>query len=144
MITDKSRISIYGYLSDIFSVVTENIYPMTVPTENTDNDTTNGFIVTTVGDINDESEFDCKCYGWVRCSVIAYIPKRTRGRLNKDLYKSFEDGINDAISSNTGINNKGNYYIKEDSILSMEDSEQAQKGNQYHIFVKSFVVVIDK
>lgn len=144
MITDKSRISIYEYLSDIFSVVTENIYSMTVPTENTDNDTTNGFIVTTVGDINDESEFDGKCYGWVRCSVIAYIPKRTRGRLNKALYKSFEDSINDVISSNTGINNNGNYYIKEDSILSMEDSEQTQKGNQYHIFVKSFVVVIDK
>ena len=32
----------------------------------------------------------------------------------------------------------------EDSVLSMDDSEHSQKGNQYHVFVKSFVVVIDQ
>ena len=144
MIQDKSRISIYDYLSEIFSTVTENIYPMSAPTENTEDDTTNGFIVTTVGDINDESEFDCECYGWARCFVTAYVPKRNRGRLNKALYKTFEDGINDAVDANTGVNNTGGYYIQEDSVLSMDESEQSQKGNQYHVFVKSFVVVIDQ
>ena len=144
MLQDKSRISVYDYLSELFSTVTENIYPMSVPTENTDDDTANGFIVTTVGDLNDASEFDGECYGWTRCNVTAYIPKRKRGRLNRTLYKTFEDGINGVIAANTGLNNDGGYYIQEDSVLSMDDSEEVQKGNQYHVFVKSFVVVIDQ
>ena len=144
MITDSSRISLYNYLSDLFSTVTENIYPMEVPTENTQDDTTNGFIVTKVGDMRDESEFDSDCYGWVRCFVTAYVPKASRGRLNKRLYLTFENGINDVIKANTGVNNDGGYYIMEDSVLSMDDGEQSQKGNQYHVFVKSFIVIIDQ
>lgn len=144
MITDKSRISIYNYLSELFSTVSQNIYAMEVPTENTQDDTTNGFIVTKVGDLQDESEFDSSCYGWARCFITAYVPKASRGRLNKRLYATFENGINDVITANTGVNNSGGYYIMEDSVLSMDDSEHSQKGNQYHVFVKSFVVIIDQ
>ena len=144
MITDNSRISIYNYLSDLFSSVSQNIYAMEVPTENTQDDTTNGFIVTKVGDMQDASEFDGDCYGWVRCFVTAYVPKASRGRLNKRLYATFENGINGVIAANAGLNNNGGYYIMEDSVLSMDDSEHSQKGNQYHVFVKSFVVVIDQ
>ena len=72
MITDNSRVSIYNYLSDLFSSVSQNVYAMEVPTENTQDDTTNGFIVTKVGDMQDASEFDGDCYGWVRCFVTAY------------------------------------------------------------------------
>ena len=144
MITDNSRISIYNYLSDLFSSVTQNIYSMEVPTVNTDDDTTNGFIVTKVGDLKDASEFESDCYGWARCFVTAYVPKASRGRLNKQLYATFENGINDVIKANTGLNNNGGYYIMEDSVLSMDDSEHSQKGNQYHVFVKSFVVIIDQ
>lgn len=144
MITDGSRISIYDYLSSLFSTVTENLYSMTEPTATNESDTTDGFIVTRVGGVNDESEFEGDAYGWVRCSVTAFVPKRERGRLNKPLYKSFEDGINGVIKANTGRKDDGGYYILEDSILSMDDDENTQKGNQYHVFVKSFVVVIDQ
>ena len=144
MITDRSRISIYNYLSDLFSSVSKNIYAVEVPTDNTQDDTTNGFIVTKVGDLKDESEFDSDCYGLARCFVTAYVPKATRGRLNKKLYATFENGINDVIKANTGRVTEGGYYIMEDSVLSMDDSEHSQKGNQYHVFVKSFVVVIDQ
>lgn len=144
MITDSSRISVYNYLSSLFSTVTPNLYSMSEPTAATESDTTNGFIVTHVGAINDESEFGGDAYGWVRCSVEAYVPKRERGRLNKTKYKVLEDGINDVIKANTGLNNDGGYYIMEDSILSMDDDENTQKGNQFHVFVKSFVVVIDQ
>ena len=144
MILDNSRISIYEYLSDLFTQVTPNVYSMAVPADNTKDDTVNGFIVTKVGDMNDESEFESDCYGWTRCFVTAYIPKAARGRLNKTLYRTFEEGINRVIKDNTGRVVDGGYYIMEDSILSMDDSEQSQKGNQYHVFVKSFVVVIDQ
>lgn len=144
MISDATRISLYDYLSTVFASVTENLYSMTVPTENTESDTVNGFAVTNVGNVVDESEFDCDAYGWVRCQITAFVPKKSRGRLNKELYKGFEDAILAAIKANTGENNTGGYYILDDSILSMEDDENTQKGNQYHVFVKSFVVVIDQ
>lgn len=144
MITDATRISLYDYLATVFASVTENLYSMTVPTENTKSDTEDGFIVTSVGNLVDESEFKGDAYGWARCQVTAFVPKRTRGRLNKTLYAAFETAINDAIDANTGLNNTGGYYIMEDSILSIEDNEDTQKGNQYHVFAKSFVVVIDQ
>ena len=144
MITDNSRISLYNYLSELFKTVTPNVYSMEVPTDNTDDDATNGFVVTKVGDMNDASEFDSECYGWVRCYVTAYVPKASHGRLNKTLYGAFENGINGIIKANTGRVTDGGYYIMEDSVLSMDDSEHSQKGNQYHVFVKSFVVIIDQ
>ena len=144
MITDATRISLYDYLATVFGNMTANVYPMSAPTDTTSDDTTNGFVVTNVGNVVDESEFNGDAYGWVRCYATAYVPKKTRGRLNKELYKTFEDGIDAAIKANTGLNNDGGYYIQEDSVLSMEDNESEQKGNQFHIFVKSFVVVIDQ
>lgn len=143
MIKDSTRISLYDYLASVFANVTENLYSMYVPTENTESDTENGFVVTSVGDINDESEFRHEAYGWARCQIAAYVPKKSRGRLNKELYKRFEDGINLAIEENVGNSNNEGYYILEDSVLSMEDNESMNKGNQYHVFIKSFVVVID-
>lgn len=144
MITDATRISLYGFLSEVFADVTDNLYSMTVPTENTKSDVESGFVVTNVGNVVDESEFDGDAYGWVRCQVTAFVPKKSRGRLNKELYKAFEDDINAAIKAKTGENNEGGYYILEDSVLSMDDNEDTIKGNQYHVFVKSFVVVIDQ
>ena len=144
MISDGTRISLYDYLSSLFGGVTENLYPMTEPTETTKSDAEDGFLVTNVGNVNDESEFGGDAYGWVRCQVTAFVPKRTRGRLNKELYKTFEDAILEVIKENTGLQNEDGYYILEDSVLSMEDNENTQQGNQYHVFVKSFVVVIDQ
>ena len=127
----------------MFADVTENIYPMTLPTSTEKTDIDDGFIVTNVGNINDDSEFEGEVYAWVRCTVTAYISKKTRGRLNKTLYKAFETGINNAIKAHTGRVTDGDYYIMEDSVLSMDDNENTVKGNQFHAFIKSFVVVIE-
>lgn len=144
MITDSSRISIYNYLASVFASVTENLYSMTTPTETTKDDAESGFAVINVGNVYDESEFKGETYGWVRCQITAYVPKRSRGRLDKELYKEFEDAIDSAIDANIGVENEDGYYIMEDSVLSMEDNENSQQGNQYHVFIKSFVVVIDQ
>lgn len=144
MITDSSRISIYNYLETVFANVSDNIYLMSVPTENNTSDTEDGFVLINVGNVNDESEFDCDAYGWVRCQITAYVPKRSRGRLDTKLYKGFEERIDAAIKANTGENNVGGYYILDDDVLSMEGNEETNRGNQYHVLIKSFVVVIDQ
>lgn len=141
---NESRIAVYNYLKPLFAMVTENVYSMRVPTENTDDDTKNGFIVIQVGGINDESEFGLDTYGWVRCYVTAYVPQQSRGRLDVEKYAEFEDGINTVIRTLAeSPQNNAPYYIMPDSILSMDDDEDTNKGNQYNVFVKSFVVVIN-
>ena len=142
---EESRIAIYNYLKPLFSSVTQNIYPMRVPTENTTDDTKNGFIVIEVGRIVDESEFDLETFAWTRCNVVAYVPQKTRGRLDETKYAAFEDSINSAVRS--AINNPdatSPYSIQSDGVLSMDDDEDTNKGNQYNVYVKSFIVIIDK
>lgn len=139
---EESRIAVYEYLKPLFSGVTQNIYSMRVPTDNTTDDTQNGFIVIEVGSIRDESEFDLQTFGWVRCDVVAYVPQKSRGRLDKDKYAAFEDSINAAIRSEIEHPTSDTYAIQSDGILSMDDDEDTNKGNQYNVFVKSFIVTI--
>lgn len=141
---DKSRIAIYDYLySLLFGVVTNNVHSMGEPSETTDDEAENGFVVTQVGDIEDESEFEGSAYAWARCYVYAYVPKLSRGRLNKRKYKEYEDAITSVIK-NAETQGNEDYYIKPETTISMDNNDNTMKGNQYHIFVKSFVVVIDK
>ena len=139
---NDSRIDIYDYLAAKFKTITANVYSMGEPTENTKSDVEDGFIVVRVGVMNDDSEFDGEAYGWARCTVTAYVPKKTRGRLNKELYKTFEDGINGIIKQEQQAQDE--YYIATDGVVSLDNDETAQQGNQYHVFIKSFLVVIDQ
>lgn len=141
---NESRIAIYDYLKTLFSDVTPNIYRMKIPSDTTADDVKNGFIVIRVGGINDESEFGLDAYGWVRCYVSAYVPQKTRGRLDSTKFSAFEDGINTIIRSLMDVSqNNSEYFIMTDSVLSMDDDEDTIKGNQYNVFIKSFVVVIN-
>lgn len=140
----ESRIDIYDYLYGLFyDVVTKNVYSLGEPIETTQSDTEDGFIVIHVGNLYDNSEFPCEAYAWTRCSVTAYVPKKSRGRLDKTRYRFFETAINDVIKNEIAMNSDNTYYIIPSSVLSMDDDEITQKGNQYHLFVKSFIVGID-
>ena len=140
---NESRIDIYDYIYGlVYGVVTNNVYRMGEPVETTESDTTDGFVVISVGNMNDEGEFDCDAYGWVRCSLTAFVPKKSRGRLNKTLYKSFETSINQVVKNAMSAKD-ASYYISGDDVLSMDSDETTQKGNQYHVYIKSFVVVMD-
>ena len=66
------------------------------------------------------------------CTVIGFPNGNTTTAT-----KEFE--TKDAIAN--GDNQE--YYILGDSVLSMDVDETTQKGNQYHVYVKSFVVVLD-
>lgn len=140
---EESRIALYEYLKSVFSGVSENIYSMRVPTENSTEDTKNGFIVIEIGNIVDESEFDLQAYAEVRCFVTAYVPQKTRGRLDSSKYAVFENSINAALHAEIDNPTSDIYYIQRDRILSMDDNEDSQKGNQYNVFVKSFIVTIN-
>lgn len=140
---NESRIDIYDYLYNLFyDVVTKNVYSMEVPQELTQSDTQDGFIVLHVGDLNDESEFAHHTYGWARCFVEAYMPPISRGRLDYDKYREFEDAITEVIhlASDEVIDG---YSVQEGSVLSMDGSETTNANNSYFTFIKSFIVNIN-
>lgn len=141
---DKSRIKIYDYLYNLlYDVVTKNVYSMNPPQELTKSDAEDGFIVINVGDIHDASEFSCEAYGFARCYLTAYVPPITRGRLDYTKYETFENSINDVIENATS-DSDGTYYIEDGSVLSMDNDETTNANNQFFIFVRSFVVNINK
>lgn len=139
---NESRIDLYDYISGIFSDVSENIYKMKIPQELTESDTTEGFIVVYLGDIYDDSEFLKEAYGDVRVVVSAYIPLKSRGRLNKELYKAFESGINEALDNEISNGNSEHYTIQDDGILSMDDIEDNNANNSYSVYTKTFIVTV--
>lgn len=139
-----SRIDIYDYLYGLFyQVVSNNVYRMTPPQELTESDVADGFIVIGLGDINDASEFSKQAYGWSRAFVEVYVPPKSRGRLDKVKYKTLEDALNTAIDNEIATPTNDTYGIESDSVVSM-DGDGGLANNSFNVFIKSFVVFIDK
>lgn len=139
---NESRIDLYDYICGIFSDVSENIYKMKIPQELTESDAKDGFIVVYLGDIYDDSEFLKQAYGDVIVMVSAYIPLKSRGRLNKELYKAFESGINDALDNEILNGDNEHYTIQSGAILSMDDVEDNNANNSYSVYTKTFIITI--
>jgi len=140
---NESRMGIYEYVENILTSITENVYLMEEPQELTEDDATNGFIVVTVGDLLDASEFKYSAFGYARVYIRCYVPPISRGRLDVAKYKQFEDDINAAIDLATESDNNGTYWIDEDSIISSDGKDEGNANNTYYMFIKSFVVVVD-
>ena len=143
---NKSRSDIYDYLYGLFyGTVTENVYSMSEPQELEDTDRTDGFIVLHVGNMYDNSEFSGQTYGEVRCYVEAYIPPVTRGRLDVDKYREYEEVITQTIENAIASPNQNeDYCIQEDSLISSETEEATNANNIFFVFIKSFIVAINK
>lgn len=92
--------------------------------------------------MNDESEFSGNAYGWARVYVETYVPPKSRGRLDRDKYKEYEDKINALISLYNTTTMNG-YSILEESVMSMDYANTSNANNAYYIFVKSFIVTFD-
>lgn len=141
---NNSRLDIYNYLYNLFyDVVTKNVYSMNEPQELTTSDTQDGFIVLRVGNLIDESEFSCEAYGEARVYVEAYVPTKTRGRLDKAKYEYFEREILRVIDK-ASKERDGIYHIQDGSMLSMDDMEDSNANNVFYMFIRSFVVTIDE
>lgn len=140
---DITRSSIYDYVYNMFyDVVTKNVYKVDEPQELTEDDTKNGFIIIKVGDMNDQSEFFAEAYGTVRVFITAYIPTRSRGRLDRQLYKEMEKAILDVILD-YAQNHKSKYYnVLPETLISMDNFDSTNKDNAYHQFIKSFQLMI--
>lgn len=139
---DASRNAIYDYLCDIFEQVSKNVYEKFAPQELTNSDAKDGFLVVSVGDLYNESEFSQEAYGWVRCYVEAYVPLKSRGRADHKKDAAFEDKIN-AVIKTQAENESGSYTIREDHILSSDYEEVTNGDNPFSVFVKSFIVEIN-
>lgn len=134
------RTDIYDYLYNLFyDVVTKNVYSMSEPQELTKSDTTDGFIVIRVGDTIDESEFALETYGSVRVFVWAYVPPKSRGRLDKEKYRAMETSIDNVVRQAMESPNE-HYYISDANALSMDMTTTSNANNLFYIFVKSFIV----
>ena len=140
---NESRIDLYNYICGLFVNVSENIYSMKIPSELTESDVSDGFLVVRIGDMYDESEFPKQAYGDVRVFVSAYVPFKSRGRINKTLYSAFETAMNNAIEDALENDDNENYTIQCDGILSMDDIEETNANNSFSVYVKSFVVTIN-
>lgn len=140
-----SRSDINDYLYNLFyEVVTKNVYLIDVPTELTNSDTKDGFLVISIGTLNDESEFFKQTYGWVRCFVEVYVPVLSRGRFNRAKYKAFEDAVNEVIENEIANPTSEVYSIQNGSTLSADDDEGSNPDNRFTMFIRSFIVNIDQ
>ncbi len=141
---NESRIDIYDFLYNAFNDgVTNNVYLMDEPQELTKTDVSNGFIVITLGEFLDGSEFRGQAYARIRCYITAYVPTTTRGRLNVSKYKSMETAINSVIDVMMSNDNDAHYSVQDGSFLSMDDFDVTNANNPFHTFIRSFVLTID-
>lgn len=142
---NESRKAVYDYISSLVSgTVTDNVHKLEVPTELTQSELRDGFIVIRVGELNDESEFRDAAYGWARCYIDAYIPLRSRGRFNGDVYGAFEDAIDMALRHATLTDSHLTYWVMEDSFISYDYADSNINGNTFHVMSKSFIVNINE
>lgn len=139
---DDSLTNLYEYLFNKFCPqVSKNVYYMNPPTSLTSDDSKNGFIVIKAFEIKDESEFSLGAYATTRVNICAFVPSQKRGRLNKTLYKRFENAVKDVIR-NSFNDDKSPYSIVEDSMLEYDDFYN-QNDITFNLFIKSFKVIIN-
>lgn len=142
MITDL-RTDIYDFVYSMFyNVVTQNVYSMNPPQELTEDDFKNGFLVISVGDLYDESEFSGKAYAWARVFVEAYIPPKSRGRLNKNKYIAFDKSLTSVITNYDEQHESVGFSIDLESVLST-DGYYSTNEDLYQVLVKSFIVYVN-
>ena len=139
---NDSRIDLYDYICDILKDVSNNIYSMKIPEELTESDAEEGFIVVRVADMYDDSEFYKQAFGDVRVFVNAYVPLKSRGRLNKNLYNSLASEIDSVVSNEITNGSNEEFTILSDGVLSIDDIENTNANNTYAVYIKSFLVAI--
>ena len=141
---NESRLDIYSYIYNLlYGTVSNNVYTMNEPQELTESDVNDGFIVIRVDSVYDNSEFRSETYSQARVFVEAYVPPKSRGRLDKTKYKAFEDAITEAILDEMNEGTDEHYTILSDGILSIDDVDFTNANNAFYLYVKSFIVNID-
>lgn len=138
-----TRTELYGFVYDLVydEEVCKNVYLANEPQELTESDVNDGFVVIRIGSVSDDSEFTEEAYGRVRVYIEAYVPPKSRGRLDTDKMLAYEDAISLAVRR--ASQSSDGFAVLEDSMLSSDIYEETNANNQYFVFIKSFVVLID-
>lgn len=143
MAYDTTRIGVYNYLYDIlFGVVSDNVYLANPPQTLTESDLKDGFIVIRMASLMDEGQFLGEAYGSVRCYIEAYLPPKTRGRLNDEMFEEYERSIDMALKEAIERGDK-TYAIELGDALSAELIETNNMDNIFNVLAKSFIVTIN-
>ena len=139
--SDISRISVYEFACGMFSSLGVNVYSMEVPQSlDTATDIASGFIVIRINNIYDNSEFVDNTYATARVLVEAYIPAKTRGRVDVTKYKALQDKINAVVKGHCEKVNQ-DYVVSADSILNYDDT-LINNTTEFFMYVISFTVTM--
>jgi len=136
-----SRPDIYTY---IYTALNGNvdcpIYAMAIPQTLSTNDTTKGFIVMRLAEMDDQSEFPEEAYAIERAYIECYVPAKSGGKIDLSLYTSLQNSI-DAVIDNMCNTENPDYATMKDNILNYEDMYSTTK-NVYFMYGKSFKIII--
>lgn len=138
-----SRKNLYSYVASMFVGIVKGIYKH-MPTALSPEDTTNGFIVIRMGNIEDSSEFYGNTYAKTRIYVECYVPDvnttTTNGVMSTTKYDAMQQAVDDKIDAECEKVNQ-TYTISRESILSSDDT-YVNKAVSFMVYITSFQVII--
>ena len=138
-----SRKDLYSYVASMFVGIVKGIYKH-MPTALSPEDTTNGFIVIRMGNIDDSSEFYGNTYAKTRIYVECYVPdvntSTTNGVMSTTKYDTMQQAVDDKIDAECEKVNQ-TYTISRESILSSDDT-YVNKVVSFMVYITSFQVII--
>lgn len=138
-----SRKNLYSYVASMFVGIVKGIYKH-MPTALSPEDTTNGFIVLRMGNIDDSSEFYGNTYAKTRIYVECYVPDvnttTTNGVMSTTKYDTMQQAVDDKIDAECEKVNQ-TYTISRESILSSDDT-YVNKAVSFMVYITSFQVII--
>lgn len=138
-----SRKNLYSYVASMFVGIVKGIYKH-MPTALSPEDTTNGFIVIRMGNIEDSSEFYGNTYAKTRIYVECYVPDvnttTTNGVMSTTKYDTIQQAVDDKIDAECEKVNQ-TYTISRESILSSDDT-YVNKAVSFMVYITSFQVII--
>jgi len=138
-----SRKNLYSYVASMFVGIVKDIYKH-MPTALSPEDTTNGFIVIRMGNIDDSSEFYGNTYAKTRIYVECYVPdvntSTTNGVMSTTKYDTMQQSVDDKIDAECEKVNQ-TYTISRESILSSDDT-YVNKAVSFMVYITSFQVII--
>lgn len=138
-----SRKNLYSYVASMFVGIVKGIYKH-MPTALSPEDTTNGFIVIRMGNIDDSSEFYGNTYAKTRIYVECYVPDvnttTTNGVMSTTKYDAMQQAVDDKIDAECEKVNQ-TYTISRESILSSDDT-YVNKAVSFMVYITSFQVII--
>ena len=142
---DISRKNIYTYLANLFKTVTTNLYRISIPVTLGDDAVSNGFIVISLGNLTDNSEFDFKTYSHIRATIQYFVPSinttTANGVMNTSAFDNVQTQIDAIITSESEKTNQ-KYTISRDGVLSMDDF-YTNNTNSFYVYITSFLITID-